>query len=142
VQRRGNGRRQQVPSHHSGYSQRQQCLKTPERYEPEKHADRRAQRDRVTGIFKLQELSTLFAKPSKRVHWIEVIGLVSAREHRICLVVTCCEPNRSSALGDNYHERLFSVYPDPQAVPGLLDQMFGRTSGTSGQPNKRGLAGR
>jgi hypothetical protein len=101
VQRRGNGRRQQVPPHHSGYSQRQQCLKTPKRYEPEKHADRRAQCDRVTGIFKLQELPTLFAKPSKRVHWVEVIGLVSAREHRICLVVIRLQPNRLSASGDN-----------------------------------------
>ena len=83
VQRCGNGRRKQISAHKPAYSKREQRLKSPQRYEPEEHSDRRAQSNRVGGILELEELPTLVAKPSERVHSVNVTELHSAMEQRI-----------------------------------------------------------
>jgi|ERR1700722_9561921 len=83
MQRRGNGRRQEITTHQPGYSQRQQGLKSPEWYEPKKHSDRGAQGDCVGGILELEELPSLVADPMDRVHSDQVTELYSAMKHRI-----------------------------------------------------------
>ena len=75
MERRGNGRRQKVAAHKSRYSQREQRLKSPERYESEEHSNCRAQSNRVGGILQLEELPALVAKPSERVHYLTISEL-------------------------------------------------------------------
>ena len=65
VQRRGDGRRQEIGADYSGDSQGEQGLKSPERHEPEEHPNRRARSDRVATILELNKLSTFLAKPSR-----------------------------------------------------------------------------
>jgi hypothetical protein len=83
MQRRGNGRRQEITTHQPGYSQRQQGLKSPEGYEPKKHSDRCTQGDCVGGILKLEELPSLVADPMDRVHNHQVTELYPAMKQRI-----------------------------------------------------------